>query len=405
MKKLYWKSCELDWRVDLFIAMIAALGLVCIQHFKVFVPAPHYEEKLAAANLMKKGMNVIDHYRKAHIDDKYADNEHAGHDPVKIAGDTDDKKPKMESGLLGIPFSPITSIISPREYKQITINPNWAAVMVDFYREAGLEKGDTIAAGFSGSFPALNFATLAAAEVMGLRVIAINSVAASGYGGNIPEFSWPDINRVLNEEGILSTHSVAASMGAGQDIGLGVQDVGRNIEKDGIQIIKDIIGRNHLEFIYEVDSQRNIERRMGIYEKYAGDNDIEAYVNVGGGIISVGGLRNSRKIFKPGLNVLAKPDVDFDSIMVRFAERAVPVIHIRHIRELCKSANMPCELHEIPPPGEGIIFGAHEYNYVLTVAVLIGICLLLLVLIKTEYANIIFLSNKSKSTLPAEPMV
>ncbi len=379
------------------MATVALIGLLCAEHFKIYVPAPHYDEKLEAATLMKKGMNVIDHYRLVHTSDENIDDDH-----THIASDTDNKKAEMKSGLIGIPFSPITSIISHREYKQITINPNWAAVMIDFYKQAGVKKGDTIAAGFSGSFPALNLAVLAAAEIMQLKVIGINSVAASSYGANIPELSWPDMNRILNEEGIISTHSVAASLGAGQDIGLGVQDVGPNIEKDGIQIIKDIISRNHLEFIYQVDSQKNLKSRMEIYEKYAGNNDIKAYVNVGGGIMSVGGFRNSKKIFKPGLNILSEPAVNFDSVMVRFAKKSVPVIHIRHIRELCQTSNMPCELNKIPVPGEGVIFGSYKDNQLLVIFVLIFICVLLLVFVKTEYTNIIFSSNKPP---PPEPML
>jgi len=397
MKQLYWKSCELDWRVDLAVACVALVGLFCVEHFKIYVPAPHYEEKLEAATLMKKGMNVIDHYRMKHISDENTDDDH-----IHIAGDTDNKKAEMKSGLIGIHFSPITSIISHREYKQITINPNWAAVMIDFYKQAGVKKGETIAAGFSGSFPALNLAVLAAAEIMQLQVIGINSVAASSYGANIPELSWPDMNRILNEEDLISTRSVAASLGAGQDIGLGVQDVGPRLKKDGIQIIKDIISRNHLEFLYQVDSQKNLKSRMEIYYKYAGNNDIKAYVNVGGGIMSVGGFRNSRKIFKPGLNILSEAAVNFDSVMVRFAKKSVPVVHIRHIRELCQIYNMPCELNQIPAPGQGMIFGSSKYNQLLVIFVLIFICVLLLVLVKTEYANILFVSNKPP---PPEPML
>nr|VFJ87592.1 MAG: hypothetical protein BECKH772A_GA0070896_1000431 [Candidatus Kentron sp. H]VFJ89394.1 MAG: hypothetical protein BECKH772B_GA0070898_1000431 [Candidatus Kentron sp. H]VFJ95997.1 MAG: hypothetical protein BECKH772C_GA0070978_1000432 [Candidatus Kentron sp. H] len=106
MKKLYWVSVELDWRVDLLVAIVAVVGLLSVTHFKLFVPAPHYEEKLAAATLMKKGMDVIDRYREMHhIDDKYADDGN-----VNVAGGTDDTQSKMKSGLIGIPFSPITSI-------------------------------------------------------------------------------------------------------------------------------------------------------------------------------------------------------------------------------------------------------------------------------------------------------
>jgi len=385
MKKLYWKLHELDWKVHLTVAIVALVGFLCVKHFKIYVPAPHYEEKLEAATLMKEAMDVIDNYRMKYISD-----------------DTDNSKAEMKSGLIGIPFSPITTIISHREYKQITINPNWAAVMIDFYKQAGIKKGDTIAAGFSGSFPALNLAVLAAAEIMQFKIIAINSVTASSYGANIPDLSWPDMHKILNKEGIISNRLVAASLGAGRDLGLGVQDVARSIKLDGKQIIKNIISRNDLEFIYKMDTQKNLNKRMDIYYFYAGNNDIKAYVNVGGGIMSVGGYRNSLKIFKPGLNIVSKPEVNFDSIMVRFAKQDVPVIHIRHIRELCKTSNMPCELNEIPAPGQGVIFGSYEYNQLLVIFVLILICVLLLVLVKTEYAKIIFFSNKQP---PSEPML
>ncbi len=388
MKQLYWKSCELDWRVDLAVACVALVGLFCVEHFKIYVPAPHYEEKLEAATLMKKGMNVIDHYRMKHISDENTDD-----DQTHIAGDTNNEKAEMKSGLIGIPFSPITSIISHREYKQITINPNWAAVMIDFYKQAGVKKGDTIAAGFSGSFPALNLAVLAAAEIMQLKVIGINSVAASSYGANIPELSWPDMNRILNEEGIISTHSVAASLGGGQDIG-------SSIKAEGIQLLKNIISRNKLEFIHTKIELDNLKQRMEIYSKYAGNNDIKAYVNVGGGTISAG---YSKKFFKQGLNkVMSEPTLGFDNVMIRFAKKSVPVIHIRHIRKLCQASNMPCELNKIPAQGQGVIFGSYKYNQLLVISVLIFICVLLLVLVKTEYANIIFFSNKPP---PPEPML
>ncbi|MEK8015605.1 MAG: poly-gamma-glutamate system protein [Candidatus Parabeggiatoa sp.] len=388
MKKLYWKSCELDWRVDLAVAFVALVGLLCVEHFKIYVPASHYEEKLEAATLMKKGMNVIDHYRMEHISDENTDD-----DQTHIADDTDNEKAEMKSGLIGIPFSPITTIISHREYKQITINPNWAAVMIDFYKQAGVKKGDTIAAGFSGSFPALNLAVLAAAEIMQLKVIAINSVVASSYGANIPELSWPDMNRILNEEGVISNHSVAASLGGGQDIG-------SSLKSEGIQLLKNIISRNKLEFIHTKIELYNLKQRMEIYSKYAGNNDIKAYVNVGGGTISAG---YSKKFFKPGLNkVMSEPTLGFDNVMIRFAKKSVPVIHIRHIRELCQASNIPCELNKIPAPGQGVIFGSYKYNQLLVISVLIFICVLLLVLVKTEYANIIFFSNKPP---PPEPML
>jgi len=234
---------------------------------------------------------------------------------------------------------------------------------------------------------------LAAAEIMQLKVIAINSVAASNYGANIPDLSWPDMNRILNEKEIISTHSVAASLG-------GRNDIGRGLKNEGIEVIKEIITRNKLELIHIKTKPENLKRRMEIYYKYAGNNNIKAYINVGGGFISVGGYR-SKKFFKPGLNkAMLKPAVGFDSLMVRFAKKSVPVIHIRHLRKLCQSSKMPCELNEIPAPGQGVIFGSYEYNQFWVIFVLIIICGLLLVLVKTEYAKRIFFSKKPPSSEP-----
>ena len=50
------------------------------------------------------------------------------------------------------------------------------------YQEAGLQPGDTVCIGMSGSFPGHGIASIAAANEMGLNVREIASYGASMYG-------------------------------------------------------------------------------------------------------------------------------------------------------------------------------------------------------------------------------
>jgi len=108
---------------------------------------------------------------------------------IKNVGPIDPEVDPANSGMIGLLLSPITSKTGFLPAKQTTVNPNWAAVMVAMFKEVGAKEGDVIAMGFSASFPAINLATLVAAETLRLNVIAINSVGASTWGANIPDLS------------------------------------------------------------------------------------------------------------------------------------------------------------------------------------------------------------------------
>ena len=47
--------------------------------------------------------------------------------------------------MIGLSQSPITSTLGHLPVKQTTINPNWAAVMIEMYKKAGLKAGDVVA--------------------------------------------------------------------------------------------------------------------------------------------------------------------------------------------------------------------------------------------------------------------
>ena len=72
----------------------------------------------------------------------------------------------------------------------------------------------TIGAGFSGSFPTLNLAVLAAGEAMNVKVIYIASMGASTFGANQPQFTFPDMVCRLYLDGRLQTPHRAVIMTA-----------------------------------------------------------------------------------------------------------------------------------------------------------------------------------------------
>src|SRR3990172_1989426 len=176
-------------------ALIAIAALAAAEALKDTLVQPRYEEKMKAAELMQRAMAAIRDER------------------IRRVGPIDLEADPANSGMLGLSRSVTTTNTGSLEAKRTTLNPNWAAVVVELLHEAGIEPGVTIAIGVSGSFPALNLAAFAASEVLGLEAISIASVGASSWGANIPTLSWLDMERQLADACILRTRSIAASLG------------------------------------------------------------------------------------------------------------------------------------------------------------------------------------------------
>ena len=381
MKKIYWRPSKVPRVVLVVIAIIAITSMISVELMKVHRKQPYYPEKLQAAKLMKEGMEAIRKYRVKHFD------------PI------DDEVDPANSGLIGLPASPITSKFGYLPAKQTTINPNWAAVMVEMLKRAGTKKGDLVAMGFSGSFPSINLAALVAAEVLNLKAIPITSVAASTWGANIPEFTWLDMERVLYQRKIVSSRSVAASLGGQDDRALARSRKGRDL-------LNEAIVRNKVELVEIESSKESLDARMTIYQKFARGERIKAYVNVGGGTVSVG-TAAGKKLFKPGLNQrFSSSALRIDSVMSRFAREGIPIIHIIHVDDLAEQYGLPKSPNTMPSAGEGHIFIKVEYNLFLVVANLIIMVFILYIFLRSDVGYRIFGSKRITQTPKhPEPMV
>ncbi|MCD4734587.1 MAG: poly-gamma-glutamate system protein, partial [Bacteroidales bacterium] len=314
-----------------------------------------YEEKLEASQLALTAANYLKNFRLEHgvfID--------VINDPNQTA-------------LIGQEYTLITTDRGYIESKLSTTNPNFAAVIVQLLKDAGLEEKDNVAVAMTGSFPGLNIAVLAALETLKLKAITITSVGSSNFGANDPYFTWLDMEDILFRSNIFQSKSVAASIGGGHDVGRGLSPEGRNL-------IIEAINRNNIDFINEKYLEKSIERRLEIYDSVSDGQPVDAFINIGGGIASLGNTING-KLIPPGLTeLLPMRNFPVRGVIIQMGQREIPIIHLLNISKLTAAYSMPDSPVPLPEPGEGGIFVQKKYSVVVTaIATLILVVVILLV--------------------------
>ena len=143
---------------------LAVLSIACFTfsvNNKVIDVSPTYDLKVKAAQLMKKGMEEL---KQARMEKSIF---------VDLENDPN------ETGLVGSPFSLITTDEGDLDAKLTTLDPNFSAALVELYYRAGLKSGDTVAVLLTGSMPGGNIAALTACKTMGITPVTITSVGAS----------------------------------------------------------------------------------------------------------------------------------------------------------------------------------------------------------------------------------
>lgn len=335
----------------IILLVIAIILFIWVHNSRIWVEQKAYDKKMEAAELTQAAIEAIRDFR---MEQGYSFDEL--NDPNK-------------TGLIGDKYSLITTDRGDLTAKLTTLNPNMAAIIVELFEKAKLKAGDVIAVNLTGSMPALNIAVLSAAKVLGLDVIMISSVGASMFGATDPYFTWLDIEALLIEKGIIPYKSIAASLGGGRDLGRGLSKAGRDL-------IIDAVERNSVILIQEKSLEKNIEKKMELFE----EGKIDLYINVGGGLSSLGDAINGR-LLPPGLHkhVLTR-NIPKKGTMFLFAEQGVPVIHLLDIRKLAEDYNLPISPVPLPTPGTGQMFLEERYNLTVT-AIALAILVILVALI------------------------
>ncbi|MBN1970534.1 MAG: poly-gamma-glutamate system protein [Candidatus Delongbacteria bacterium] len=338
--------------IGLFV--ISIVLMLIVENSRVFKEEENYESKLNAAKQMKKAELAIKEFR---------DNQGFVYDELNDPNKT---------GLIGEQNTVITTDRGDVDEKLTSLNPNFAAIIIDYFKELELKEGDEVAVSLTGSNPALNIAVYSAIYTMKLKPVIITSLGSSMFGANDPEFTWLDMERVLNEKGVFDYKSIAASLGGGRDIG-------RGLNRHGRFLLASAIERNNVEFIKEKSLTASIEKKSSLFD--IKNHAYKAYINIGGGLSSIGTSVNA-KLLKPGINKFVKfNNLKVKGTLFHFGDSDIPVLHLFDIKAIADRYQIPSAPDVVPEPGEGTMFKTERYNLVTASISLAILSIMILVVI------------------------
>lgn len=343
--------------------LLSLLAFIAVENGKNDVRQEYYNEKLEAARLAQRAEECIKNYR------------------LENGVFIDDVNDPNQTALIGQEYSLITTDQGIIEAKLSATNPNFAAIVVQLLKDAGVKANDNVAIAVSGSLPGVNIAVFAAIETLKLKPTIITSVGASNFGANDPYFTWLDMESLLYDKDIFHFKSVAASIGGGNDAGRGLSPEGRDL-------ITKAIERNGVEFINKKHLEESIAQRMEIYEKFSNGKTLKAYINVGGGIASLGNSVNGELIQSGLTRHLPMSNYPVHGVIVQMGRKGVPIIHLLNINQLLAKYDMPLNPVPLPEPGEGGIFVQKKYNLIVTAiatAILVAVIIIIYIAEKKRH--------------------
>jgi poly-gamma-glutamate system protein len=354
---VFWqyRRVPIGWLIGL--AILGLFIILILEMTEKEVKREYFNDKLKASKTMKTAMSII---KNARIGEHF---------------DIDAVSDPNKTGLIGEEFTLLTTDQGDLDSKLTTTNPNFAALFVELLRKAGVENGDYVAVAWTGSFPAANIALMSALSVIGAKPIIITSLGSSMWGANNPEFTWLDMEKLLYDYRIFHFRSIASSIG-------GRTDNGGNISPQGRELAREEITRHGIELIETETLSRSIDQRMQIYKKaLPSGKEYKAYINIGGGMASLGSLQNL--VLIPEGLTLSIPTQNYPrrGTMVLFGEQGTPVINIFNVLELAPKYDLPISPEPLPEPPSGGIYFRAQYNlYAVSITLFIYIALLIFVL-------------------------
>ncbi len=303
------------------------------------VHAEAYRKKLHAVRLMERAEAAI---REAKLRRGIAIDQH--NDPENY-------------GIIGPQFTLVTTDRGAQSAKQLAAHPNFAAAVTQMMLEGGVRSGDLVAVGMTGSLPGFNLAVLSACRAIGAEPVVITSVGSSMFGATDPDFTWPDMEAVVAEKGLWPYRSIAASTGGGGDVGRGLSPAGR-------QLLLDAIRRSRARLLDAPNLLDAVKQRVALYDSVAGarGKPIKLYVNVGGGLASLGGSQNGHLIPAGLTKRLAARSYPNRGVINVLAERRIPVLHLLHVEQLARHFDIADASSKAGRPGTGMLFIKYQYN-------------------------------------------
>ena len=238
------------------------------------------------------------------------------------------------TGLIGEEFTALTTTVGVLSSKRTSTNPAFAALLVAWLSQLGIEAGEHVLITLSGSFPALGVSAIVACEELDIVPVILSSVGASMYGANRPDLTWLDIESVLQQNGVIRHTSSYVTLGGEDDIGLSYPELGRETALAAIR-------RHDVPLILEDDAAAQWLAKVSILETL----ELSALINIGGNQLSIG---SDGYLLPPG--IISRDDLTAArfGLIGWFVEQDLPVVHLLHIQELALQNGIPQDPIPLP---------------------------------------------------------
>lgn len=310
-------------------------------------PTAYYQEQLDAAGRMQACMDAVKDYKEERDIPLSPEDTH-------------------QTGMIGEEFNLLTTTLGEIGAKRTTANSDMAALAVKLLHKAGIRKGDTVGAGFSGSFPALNLAVLCACDAMGVRVVYIVSMGSSVYGANNPDLTFPEMAWLLYQDGYLEIPPICYSIGGDYDVGL---EMNPEMLETALERLKATLP---IPLFYQPDYTTNIEERMALYEK---NGPIQAFIAVGGNTTSLGLTEGATSLgqglISPRWNNRVLP---YSGLVERYSAAGLPVINLLNIKKLVADYGLAFDPPQLLQPGESAVYYESVYSRPLALCSILALC-------------------------------
>ncbi|MBP5163158.1 MAG: poly-gamma-glutamate system protein [Spirochaetales bacterium] len=335
-----------DVLVLLLILILSIGALILVFSTRTVIRTPYYDIQLEASDLMKKCEDFLLSY--------IIDND--------IPIEAEDLN---RTGLIGPAYTPLMTTMGDIAAKRTSLDPNFAAILVKYFYEAGLKEGDAVAIGSSGSFPALAIASICACNAMGLDARVIASIGASTYGATRVELALTKMLSVLSDAGLIDFRLLAVSPGGEGDHGVGTME-GLMFDNTR-ETVLELARQSGAQLIDEDSLALSIRRRMELY----GD-DIRLFVNVGGAGANIGSSMEYLNV-KPGLSLKIEtiPESATRGVLYEFADKGIAVVNLLNIKGIAADEGIAVDSVPLPTPGTGGVYYTTGHNMTLVIVSLV----------------------------------
>jgi len=344
-----WIKPFIPMKYIIIAFLIIIVGMFFVETTKKTVNRPYYQIQAEAARIMLQSANSLQKEKT-----------------LKNIPTSNELDPN-QTGLIGMEFTPLTTTLGNLTAKRTSTNPDFAALMVKFMKEARLTSGDYIAIGASGSFPALIVATLSACKAMEINPLIIYSIGSSEYGANIPDFTIIEMLDILNKENILPYKLLAVSMGGEND------QAESMLYPESKELINSIARESGVFFINTNNLEKNIQQRIDLYQEGAGEKPIKLFVNIGGNVANYG-TTSSSIAFPNGLvfQYSEIPDHPTRGLIFEFQSKGIPVINLLNIVDLAVKNHLAIDPIPLPFIGKSYLYKEVQYSKWLIILIFIS---------------------------------